>query len=161
MVPNYDRGDLIILQGGKINAPEVNITQDEKISFEKGNCERIFFNGTTKEQPLCTIGVKIRNETIFENHSNDLIVYEAKEKEFGLIIHRVLAKMNLNGKYYYITKGDNNYLADREFGISIASEDDVKGKVLLRIPFIGYIKLFLFFQFEEPPYCSSYLEIKK
>ncbi len=159
MLPNYDRGDLIILRGGEIKAPEIRVSSNDGISFERGNCQRIYFNGTVNGQ-TCTIGLKVRDELVLQNSSNDLIVFEPSDKRFGLIIHRVLAKLNVDGKLVYVTKGDNNNVADREFGISFAMQEDVKGKVLLRIPFLGYVKLFLFLQFEEPPFCNSFLTVK-
>jgi len=52
----------------------------------------------------------------------------------------------------------NNTVLDQENGrFAFVAEKDVKGRVVLRIPYVGYLKLFLFLQFEVPQGCDSVL----
>lgn len=56
------------------------------------------------------------------------------------ITHRIYSEpIEMNGKMQYTTKGDNNPTPDS----SPASEDNVLGKVLFKIPKAGYIQQFL------------------
>lgn len=61
----------------------------------------------------------------------DVLVYNYDDK---IIVHRLVKKSNLNGEYYYVTKGDNNHTKD---GWSITKKDII-GTVCFRIRFIGY-----------------------
>lgn len=81
----------------------------------------------------------------------DVIVYKTYTNK--LIIHRVVEVRIVDGKYYYVTRGDNNPGPDiiyfdvvnhRPLGVSY---DRVVGKVLsvdgfvVKIPYLGYISL--------------------
>jgi len=56
------------------------------------------------------------------------------------ITHRIIGVMETsNGEYAYRTKGDNNNVEDK----TLVSHDDVIGKVVFRIPYIGYLQQFL------------------
>ena len=71
----------------------------------------------------------------------DVITYRSMDEAFYgiLITHRVVDIRNENGKTIYVMKGDNNETVDRspiEFG-------QITGKVIMRVPKIGYIKYFL------------------
>ncbi len=73
----------------------------------------------------------------------DVIVYDA----YGLwpgapedpIVHRVIDIEEDDGKLYFETKGDNNYKKDKE----PVPENRVIGKVVGRIPYIGWVKIIL------------------
>jgi len=79
----------------------------------------------------------------------DIIIYEGLNGK--LVIHRVIAVKIVNGKYYYVTKGDNNELPDiyqfsgpGRIGIPY---DRVKGVVIsfnhtvVKIPYLGYLSI--------------------
>lgn len=79
----------------------------------------------------------------------DIIIYEGLDGR--LVIHRVIEIRIVNGKYYYVTKGDNNELPDiYQFSgpgrIGIPYER-VKGIVIsfdhtvLKIPYLGYLSI--------------------
>ncbi|MFX1236231.1 MAG: signal peptidase I [Promethearchaeota archaeon] len=55
------------------------------------------------------------------------------------VVHRVINKYNSSGIWYFITKGDANLYPDP----APVSEHDVLGVVVGRIPYIGWIKIFL------------------
>ena len=155
MLPNLERGDMIIIQGGNVNAEEIAVTSPQ-LKFIRQDCK--IRNLKTKEETpaVCTAGVSVDGKSYFFNESGDIIVYEPKSAgDLGLIVHRAMMKMKYNGKTYYITKGDNNVIADVEGIIPMPPTDnDVKGKMIARIPYVGYLKLFLFGQFAEPEGCG-------
>ena len=77
------------------------------------------------------------------NYSNvdigDIITFSSGDSNYnGLTItHRVVGKqLSSDGYYLYRTKGDNNILEDA----ALVEFDCIYGKVLFKIPKIGYIK---------------------
>lgn len=77
----------------------------------------------------------------------DIVVYRTYTG--SLIIHRVIEVREIDGKYYYVTKGDNNNIPDVhhfDYGIGISGER-VVGKVVsvdhtvFKIPYIGNLVL--------------------
>lgn len=55
-----------------------------------------------------------------------------------LIVHRAISRTVENGQVYYVTKGDGNSLPDQPI-----PADNVVGKVILRIPYIGWLALWM------------------
>ncbi len=92
--------------------------------------------------------IKVRDAVITRRVDNaddiargDVITYRSMEEAYYgiLITHRVVDIQNENGKTLFVTKGDNNETVDRspiEFG-------QITGKVVMRVPKIGYVKYFL------------------
>lgn len=86
------------------------------------------------------------------NMTGDIIIYETE----GIwpssipqpVVHRVVDSYlnDTDGKYYFITQGDNNFDTDPpgspSFEIPVP-EDHVLGVVLFKIPKIGKVKMFL------------------
>ncbi|MFH0834741.1 MAG: hypothetical protein V1881_00150 [Candidatus Micrarchaeota archaeon] len=105
-------------------------------------------------QEFCAYRITLNGTEYALNRNNDIIVYEPTPAYYGLIIHRAFLKINAADGAYYLTRGDNNEFLDQQSGIQLVPEKDVKGKVLLRVPYVGYLKLFLFMQFEEPKGCG-------
>ncbi len=101
--------------------------------------------------------IAIANQTIVENYSNPIIVYKTIPNDTfypEVIIHRIYAAINASGKYYILTKGDNNPGIDMEFGNYPISQSNVVGYVIADIPVLGYIKLILSGQFAQPAGCN-------
>ena len=71
----------------------------------------------------------------------DVVTYRSLDEAFYgiLITHRVVNIEEKNGEKVYITKGDNNSTIDR----TPVSFSQIQGKVVMRIPKIGYLKYFL------------------
>jgi len=70
----------------------------------------------------------------------DIIVY--RDTEFHpetSIVHRVVEIVNVNGTYFYYTRGDANAVRDEGY----RTYDEVVGVVVLTIPWIGNVSLFL------------------
>ena len=72
----------------------------------------------------------------------DVITFLSSDTRYlGLTItHRIVGiEKSTTGDIYFITKGDNNNTEDS----SLVKGDDIYGKVILKIPKIGYIQLLL------------------
>jgi len=104
-----------------------------------------------------TSSITIGNETIYENYSNPIIVYRTTSSDSfsGDIIHRVYAAIDVNGKYYMLTKGDNNPGLDIEFSNYPPGESSVVGYNIASVPVIGYLKLVLSGEFATPSGCNQ------
>jgi signal peptidase I len=78
-----------------------------------------------------------------QNKEGDIIVFDAR----GLwasapnepIVHRIVDKRLENGTWYFLTKGDANLNTDPAW----VPANRIVGVVVARIPFIGWIKIFL------------------
>ncbi len=73
----------------------------------------------------------------------DVITFASSDTRFAgtIITHRIIKK-NYNSKtksYTFQTKGDNNNVADS----ALVSPNDIFGKVILKIPKLGYLRDFL------------------
>lgn len=71
----------------------------------------------------------------------DVVTYFSQDpSNYGILItHRVVNIQEENGEKKYITKGDHNNTVD----ISPVNYSQIYGKVIMRIPKVGYIKYFL------------------
>ena len=67
----------------------------------------------------------------------DVIVYMANRPD--PIIHRVIAKKNIDGQYAFQTKGDHN--VNSFYFEAYIPEENYIGKAVVRIPLLGYIKI--------------------
>ena len=84
----------------------------------------------------------IKNGTAVDK-DGDVIVFDARGLWFNApqepIVHRVINKYNISNTWYFTTQGDNNALPDDED----IPESRVIGVVVWRIPYIGWVKIFL------------------
>ncbi|MCC7552430.1 hypothetical protein KO317_02065 [Candidatus Micrarchaeota archaeon] len=216
MLPDYERGDLIILKGEQeINAPSIYVENindinntaiieiegntyglngsifvycldkntdfctDFKIYPEKyyemhgplkfnyGTCKREY-QDKSNINTICVKNIEFKEKIYELNKTNDIMVYEPKKEDLfaltGDIIHRVYLKINSPQGEYYLIKGDNNAIFDLQMhsstyqrGNSLVSKQQSKGIVILRIPYVGYAKLFLFGMWVEPQGCESFI----
>lgn len=72
----------------------------------------------------------------------DVITFSSNDEDYeGLTVtHRIVGKqMVQSGEYVYRTKGDNNVSEDS----ALVKFSDIYGKVIMKIPMIGYIYNFL------------------
>jgi signal peptidase len=58
------------------------------------------------------------------------------------IVHRVIAILDVNGQYYFETKGDNNPVSDF-YRWQYIPESHVIGVVVYRLPYLGYLPLLI------------------
>lgn len=83
--------------------------------------------------------------------NSDVIVFHNPDNPNELIVHRIVAEEEINGTYYFETKGDGNSLYRWPAAIPSSDYDFwgwvpqnlVVGKVAMRIPLIGYVVLFI------------------
>ena len=76
---------------------------------------------------------------------SDVIIFRRPGNPDVLIVHRIMAAQEIDGKLYFTTKGDGNTEKDYWVGSpqGAVSEDMIVGKLLIRIPWIGHIPLFI------------------
>ncbi len=98
------------------------------------------------ESMVPTIGVNdaIVVKRVKDNTLNigDIITFSSNDVHYnGLTItHRVVGKqLGEDGNYLYRTKGDNNVLEDT----AIVNLSNIYGKVIIRLPKIGYVYMFI------------------
>ncbi|MBY8982879.1 MAG: hypothetical protein KGD57_08015 [Candidatus Lokiarchaeota archaeon] len=80
-------------------------------------------------------------------------------KNDTVIIHRAIDKKKINNTWFFLTKGDNNLTPDGAYEIINTSDDaimiqisfiegiyipetEIMGIVIIRIPYVGYLKIY-------------------
>ncbi|MBI5223799.1 hypothetical protein HY990_05245 [Candidatus Micrarchaeota archaeon] len=137
------------------------------IKYNYDRCELKTATGETYKIP-CIGSLEIKGKKITSNFSNDVIVYTSPKEDLyskvGDIVHRTFVILDVEGKQYYLTKGDNNpvldiqaYDSSLEMGNGPVSSQNLRGKVILRVPYIGYLKLFLSGFLREDNQCKTQL----
>lgn len=101
-----------------------NITKEQMASAS-------FRNGFNKGDIIILIGKEPKSIK-----TGNVIVY-ATERYAYPIIHRVTKNRINDGMMNFETKGDNNAAQDPE----IVNEDKVLGKAVIRVPLLGWIKI--------------------
>ena len=69
----------------------------------------------------------------------DILVFERPGRPKEYIVHRAVEKYMEGDKWLFVTKGDNNPIEDHK----PVSQDHVLGRVVGRIPILGYLPLLL------------------
>jgi len=108
---------------------EFNITKKQFLTFK-------FKNGFNKGDIIVLTGrppEKIK--------AGDVIVFRNKRPD--PIIHRVINKSEEDGIYYFQTKGDHNSASVKSLLLDETKipEDEIIGKAVFRIPYLGWIKI--------------------
>lgn len=83
-------------------------------------------------KPTLYVGDLVLIQKCSANNINVDDIIEYQRKDFS-VIHRVVEKYQKDGETFFITKGDNNSSADSD----PVSEQKLKGKVILRIPYLA------------------------
>ncbi len=146
MVPTLQVGDIVLVRGGDISAPTVEVNVP-------------LYGKPLAETPIHLIhrGVAIAGFEVDGNYvplerNGDIIVYYNDIYHVD-IVHRAVLKIIAPDGVFFLTKGDNDATnptidQDCELGKCIylypIPEQQVYGKVFFRIPRIGIIKLWLF-----------------
>ncbi len=129
------------------------------IKYTCGAVNVKFSNGTVKQE-ASTTAIAIGNTTITGDANNTVVVYQTVPNDLfykegdSYVVHRVYAVINASGKYYFLTKGDNNPGLDVQYFNYPANESQISGKVIADIPYMGYLKLILSNSFVEPTGCN-------
>lgn len=155
--------------------PDRVIEYHGKLEFHYGVCKRKTRNNTEFYVP-CVVSVKKIGSPITISlypHSDkgDIIVYQPNKGDLfsyvGDIVHRGVVKIVAKDGTYFLTKGDNNQITDLQVyypgygGNHLIPEKNVKGKVIFRIPVIGYVKLFISAQLNMPEQCNYIFDEEK
>ena len=78
-----------------------------------------------------------------ELKEGDIITFASSDERYAgtIITHRIKKKYydSTTGKYTFQSQGDNNNVADN----ALVEEQNIYGKVILKIPKLGYLQLFL------------------
>ena len=93
---------------------------------------------TASMYPKINVGdmVVVKSTKFDKLKSGDIIAYKLNDTT---VIHRIKTINNINGKYSFITKGDNN---EHEDGLPV-SEDQVVGKIIFKIKYVAYPTIWL------------------
>ncbi len=117
----------------------------------------------------CVTSVSYNGTSYPVQTTGDTIVYGAGKDEYfsliGDIVHRAYFTVKTpEGRSYYLTKGDNNPILDVQvydyrFGLgnNAVNPEEYKGKVLFRVPYIGYFKLVISGFLKEDDQCRTQL----
>ncbi len=153
---------------------QVFVQNPEQITETKGpftyryeKCTYDLSNGTRLYEP-CLKSVEYAGKQYLTNFSNDIIVYQPQPSDVyarvGDIVHRTMFVLNVDGKKYYLTRGDNNPLLDAQVYDYVTGQvnkpipqERARGKVIARIPWLGYFKLFISGYLQEDPQCKTQL----
>ncbi|MBN1170197.1 hypothetical protein JXA56_04170 [Candidatus Micrarchaeota archaeon] len=150
-----------------VKTPEQFTETKGPLTYKYQRCELSFSNGSSAYQP-CLVSVIYKGTEYKTNLSHDIIVYQPQPGDLyssvGDIVHRIFFKINAEGETYYLTRGDNNPLLDvqvYDYGAAAGNrpvpENRVRGKVIGRIPLLGYFKLFISGYFQEDAQCRTHL----
>jgi signal peptidase I len=159
LAPNYSIG-LYKSYGNEVGIVPQD-SQTGPIAYTCGTRTMQYLNGTTGLE-VYTAAVTIAGTTIIGNANNTVIVYETTLGDYfysigdAYIVHRIYVMLNVDGDYYALTKGDNNPGLDIQYENYPIKESNIEGKVIAAIPYLGYLKLVLSNQFNEPAGCNSY-----
>jgi signal peptidase I len=128
------------------------------------------FNGTLHKGDIIIVQYVNPKELNTNYPNSDIIVYKKPTApEETPIVHRIVTSYEANGTIYFQTKGDGNspvwpanVTSDQYDTFTIwggngqgVSEDLVEGKVVLRIPYLGWITLISQGIFSEYPWALS------
>ncbi len=115
-----------------------------KTNFEKFTLK----NGFNKGDIMMLRGKKAADINV-----GDVVVFWSAKKD--PIIHRVVRKWQENSTYYFQTKGDNyktnpTSIKNPSLDETKISEEQIVGNAVLRIPLLGYIKIWFVELFVNP-----------
>ncbi|MEW6721685.1 MAG: hypothetical protein AB1324_00320 [Candidatus Micrarchaeota archaeon] len=153
-----------------VNSPGSVSEKKGAFTYSYQSCPVTFKNGSTASAP-CLKSVSFRGKEYLTNFSHDIIVYAPPEGDLyasiGDIVHRTFFAIDVDGEKYYVTRGDNNPLLDMQvydYGTGLTNhpvpQDSLRGKVVARIPLLGYFKLFLSGFFQEDSQCRMQLQFE-
>lgn len=129
------------------------------IKYTCGTANLLLQNGSIQEEAYTT-SITISGTVVTGDKNNSIVVYQTIPQDIfykqgdSYIVHRVYAIINVSGSYYILTKGDNNPGLDIQFNNYPANLSLVQGKVIVSIPYLGYLKLILSSNFNQPYGCN-------
>ncbi|MDE1833536.1 MAG: hypothetical protein KGH58_03910 [Candidatus Micrarchaeota archaeon] len=133
------------------------------VQYSCGIADIKYSNGTTAQEAVTT-GITVNGRQVSGDPNNSVVVYQTVPRDYfyqlgdNYIVHRVYAVINASGTYYALTKGDNNPGLDLQYGNYPAELRYVQGKVIADIPYLGYLRLILSSNFNQPAGCNSVVQ---
>ena len=122
---------------------------DKQYNLKSGNNKKDLFSAYTIVSPsmvptinVLDVVVTMRVDNPEEIEKEDIITFNSTDYRYSgvLVTHRIVdIEKTSSGEYLFTTKGDNNNTQDS----SRISFNEIYGRVLFRIPKIGYIQYYL------------------
>ena len=122
---------------------------DKQYNLKSGKNKKDLFSAYTIVSPsmvpainVLDVVVTMRVNSTEDLEKGDIITFNSTDYRYSgvLVTHRIVdIEKTTSGEYLYTTKGDNNNTQD-SLRISF---DEIYGRVLFRIPKIGYIQYYL------------------
>ena len=149
---------------GFASSPREYLEKRGPLTYKYEMCSIETQDGTVTSSP-CVASVSYGEKEYLTNFSHDIIVYQPPVTDLygrvGDIVHRALFVINVDGETYYLTRGDNNPVLDIQvydyntmMGNHPVSSENFKGKVILRVPVLGYFKLLISGFWKEDEQCK-------
>ncbi|MCX6773733.1 MAG: hypothetical protein NTY68_01915 [Candidatus Micrarchaeota archaeon] len=151
--------------------PELFVEKRGSFTFTYSQCirEDAATSSIVDTEP-CITDVSYNSKSIDVQHdrTSNVIIYNPNPSDlfgkYGDIVHRNVIQVKTESNTYYLTKGDNNNVFDIQFyseqysmGNTPFLKDQIKGKVISKIPYLGYYKLFISFYLNEDKICGTKL----
>ena len=122
---------------------------DKQYNLKSGKNKKDLFSAYTIVSPsmfpainVLDVVVNMRVNSPEDLKKGDIITFNSTDYRYSgvLVTHRIIdIEKTTSGEYLFTTKGDNNNTQDS----SRISFDEIYGRVLFRIPKIGYIQYYL------------------
>ncbi len=122
---------------------------DKQNNIKAGNNKKDLLSAYTIVSPSMVPAINVLDVVVTkrvddpnELKKGDIITFNSTDYRYSgvTVTHRIVdIEKTSNGKYLYVTKGDNNNTQDS----SRISFDEIYGEVIFRIPKIGYIQYYL------------------
>ena len=122
---------------------------DKQYNLKSGKNAKDLFSAYTIVSPSMVPSINVLDVVVTMRVNNpedlkkdDIITFNSTDYRYSgvLVTHRIIdIEKTTNGEYLYTTKGDNNNTQDS----SRISFDEIYGRVLFRIPKIGYVQYYL------------------
>lgn len=122
---------------------------DKQYNLKSGNNKKDLFSAYTIVSPsmvptinVLDVVVTMRVDNPEEIEKEDIVTFNSTDYRYSgvLVTHRIVdIEKTSSGEYLFTTKGDNNNTQDS----SRISFNEIYGRVLFRIPKIGYIQYYL------------------
>ena len=158
--PGYSVGLFLFKPGTEPRIVSNDFQNGNMIKYYCGENPVKLQNGSIINEAYTT-GISINGVRINGDINNSIIVYQTIPQDYfysigdAYIVHRLYAILNVTGNYYFLTKGDNTPGLDIQYGNYPANMSYIAGKVILDIPYLGYIRLLMSGQLEQPQGCNS------
>ena len=131
---------ILVLIGFLFLAYYIDVTKN----VNSGHWEPPLFGAYVIVSPSMVPTIKVQDAILIKRTDDlkvgDICTYYSTKYNGKMITHRIIGTdVDTNGNKVYIFKGDNNYSAD-ELPVP---KDLIYGKVIMKIPKVGYIQYFL------------------